>query len=141
MTERTGKCLCGAVTFKITAEPIFARICWCRDCQHIASNGSVNILVPAESLAIHGKVASHSSKADSGNEMTRQFCPECGCHLFGLNAARPQIRMVRVGNLDNPSSITPSQNIWVVSAPKWACLDAAMERVERQPVPPVMTKN
>ena len=86
MTERTGKCLCGAVTFKITAEPIVTRICWCRDCQHISGNGTVNIAVPTDSLTFHGKVSSHSSKADSGNEMTRQFCPECGCHLFGINA-------------------------------------------------------
>ena len=46
------------------------------------------------------------------------------------------MRVVRVGNLDDPSSITPSQNIWVSSAPKWACMDEAMERVERQPAPP-----
>ena len=29
MTERTGHCLCGAVSFKLVAEPLATRICWC----------------------------------------------------------------------------------------------------------------
>ena len=44
--------------------------------------------------------------------------------------------VVRVGNLDDPSSIRPTMNIWAGSAPGWACLDAALERVEHQPQPP-----
>ena len=36
----------------------------------------------------------------------------------------------------DPSSIQPSANIWAASAPGWACLDPALERVERQPMPP-----
>jgi hypothetical protein len=46
------------------------------------------------------------------------------------------MRVVRAGNLDEPSSIQPTTNIWAASAPDWACLDAALERVERQPTPP-----
>ena len=36
MTERTGRCLCGAVSFKLVAEPLATHLCWCRDCQHLA---------------------------------------------------------------------------------------------------------
>jgi hypothetical protein len=46
--------------------------------------------------------------------------------------------VVRVGNLEDPSCVRPTTNIWSASAPAWACLDAALERVERQPVPPQM---
>jgi len=46
MTERTGHCLCGAVSFQITAEPLTTRVCWCRDCQYLSANGTVNLIVP-----------------------------------------------------------------------------------------------
>lgn len=134
--ERTGHCLCGAVSFKLTAEPLATRICWCRDCQHLAANGTVNVLVPTEALTISGALAEHIKTADSGHQITRQFCPSCGTHLFAKSSARPQFRVLRVGNLDEPSSIQPGMNIWASSAPTWACLDSSLERVEQQPSPP-----
>jgi len=136
MTERSGRCLCGAVSFKLAAEPLSTRVCWCRDCQHLAANGSVNLLVQAESLFVSGQISEYTKKADSGDDVTRQFCPNCGAHLFAKVAARPQFRVVRAGNLDDPSSIKPNMNIWTASAPGWACLDPALERVEHQPEPP-----
>jgi len=136
MTERTGRCLCGAVSFKLAAEPLATRVCWCRDCQHLAASGTVNFLVPAEALTVSGSVAEHTKKAASGNEVTRQFCPNCGTHLFAKSSGRPQFRVVRTGNLDEPSSVHPRMNIWAASAPSWACLDPALERVEHQPASP-----
>lgn len=94
------------------------------------------MLVPASALTVSGSLSEHTTTAGSGNRITRQFCPECGSHLFARSDARPQFRVVRAGNLDDPSSIRPSMNIWASSAPGWACLDAALERVEQQPMPP-----
>jgi len=136
MTEQTGHCLCGAVSFKLTSKPLATRVCWCRDCQHLAANGTVNLLVPVDELSISGMLVEYIKTADSGNEVTRQFCPVCGTHLFAKSSARPQFRVVRAGNLDKPSSIQPSMNIWTSSAPSWACLNPALERVEKQPLPP-----
>lgn len=130
---RTGRCLCGAVSFTLAAEPLATRVCWCRDCQHLAANGTVNLVVPAEALRVSGIVAEYGRTAESGNRITRQFCPVCGTHLFGISSGRPQLRVVRVGNLDDPSSVTPTTNIWTDSAPAWACLDPALEQVQGQP--------
>jgi hypothetical protein len=136
MTERTGRCLCGAVTFKLATDPIVSRICWCQDCQHLAANGTVNMLVATDGLSIVGQVSEYVRRADSGSEVICQFCPTCGSHLFAMVSARPQFRVVRAGNLDQPSSIQPQMNIWSQSAPEWACLDPALARVEGQPSPP-----
>lgn len=136
MSERSGRCLCGAVHFTLTREPLATRICWCRDCQHLAANGSVNLMVDSDALQITGEVADYVKTADSGNRITRQFCPVCGTQLFARSSARPQFAVVRAGNLDEPSSIRPAMNIWASSAPEWACLDPQLERVEQQPLPP-----
>ncbi|MGL4604869.1 MAG: GFA family protein [Iodobacter sp.] len=135
MAERTGHCLCGAVSFKLSSDPLFTRICWCRDCQHLAANGNVVMRVSVDELTISGILAEYTKTADSGNILTRQFCPRCGTHLFGKLSAHPQVRIVRVGNLDDPSSVRPGMNIWAASAPNWACFDPALERAEQQPVP------
>lgn len=135
MTVRTGSCLCGAVSFKLSTEPVATRICWCRDCQHSSANGTVNLLVAADGLTISGALSEYTKTADSGNQVTRQFCPNCGTHLFAKSSARPQFRVVRAGNLDEPSSIRPSMHVWSASAPSWACLDPSLEQVEQQPLP------
>ena len=140
MTERKGHCLCGAVHYRISAEPVAARICWCRDCQYIASNGTVNIMVPTSALEISGELNEHIATASSGNQIGRRFCPKCGSHLFANSSARPQFTVVRAGTLDGPSSIQPTMNIWASSAPTWACLSAELERVEQQPAPPQPAK-
>lgn len=136
MSERNGNCLCGAVKYQITEDPIMTRVCWCRTCQHIASNGTVNLVVPSEALHINGELNSYVSTADSGSQVTRRFCPACGSHLFANSSARPQFTVVRAGTLEDPSSVKPSANIWAASAPDWACLDPTLERLDQQPLPP-----
>jgi hypothetical protein len=136
MPDRTGGCLCGSVRYRLKSEPVVSRICWCRDCQHIAGNGTVNAIFPASDVEVSGTIAAYESRGESGNLVTRRFCSKCGSHLFADTTGRPGLTVVRVGTLDEPSSVKPSANIWAGSAPAWACLDGALERIERQPAPP-----
>lgn len=136
MNEKTGGCLCGQVRYRISGDPLAARICWCRDCQRLAANGTVNAVFPTAGIEVSGTVSQYRRIADSGSEITRLFCPQCGSHLLATSSARPGFTVVRIGTLDDPSAIRPSMNIWAGSAPAWACLDPALERIERQPAPP-----
>lgn len=136
MSERSGRCLCGAVQYRLRGEPLAVRICWCRDCQHLASNGTVNALVSSADLEISGTLSEHLGTAASGNQMRRRFCPTCGTQMFNGSSARPQVTVLRVGTLDDPSSVKPSANIWTGSAPAWACLDPQLEAFAAQPPPP-----
>ncbi len=133
MRERTGGCLCKAIRYRLMGEPIVSRICWCRDCQHLAGNGTANAIFPTEAIEIQGSPSEYVSVADSGNQVRRRFCPTCGSHLFADNTGRAGLTVVRLGTLDDPSSISPVANIWSSSAPTWACLDPALQRAEKQP--------
>ena len=66
------------------ADAIFMGNCHCRDCQK-ASGGAYEpaIGLPAAALKITGNVKYHDPKADSGNTVSRGFCPECGARMFG----------------------------------------------------------
>ena len=133
MNIHTGGCLCGQIRYHIKSEPGPSRVCWCKDCQRISSNGTVNVIFPSESIEISGATNQHEKTADSGNMVTRRFCPACGTQLFSDSTGRPGLTVVRVGTLDDPSSIKPTANIWSGSAPSWACLDRSLEFFDGPP--------
>lgn len=132
----TGKCLCGAVRFSFPEEPILRRACWCRDCQYLAAgNSTVNVIFRKTGFACTGEVAAYESKADSGNDMRRSFCPRCGTPLFSESSARPDVMVVRAGALDDPELGRPEGFIWTASAPRWGHVDSNLANCEGQPGP------
>jgi len=120
-----GGCLCGQIRFTIEAEPVGARMCWCRDCQRIASgSATVNVLFPEDAVHYTGEVSTFSMTADSGNSVERGFCPTCGSQMYSRTVEpKGQPMRVRAGTLDNPDLIAPTAIIWADSAPSWAPLD------------------
>jgi hypothetical protein len=136
MTTITGGCLCRAVRYTATAEPLAARTCWCRDCQYFAAgSGTVNVVFPAEAVTITGPLRDYASTADSGNRMHRRFCERCGTPVTSASEARPHLLILRAGTLDDPEIARPSLTIWTDSAPSWACVDASVPRTPKQPPP------
>jgi hypothetical protein len=132
----TGGCLCRAVRYKASAPPIMSRICFCRVCQYFAcGNGAVNAAFPSAAVGFTGTLKDYASTADSGTEMHRGFCPECGVHITSAAASRPETVFIRVGTLDDPGIVAPTAAIWMDSAPRWVCLDPEVERIARQPPP------
>jgi hypothetical protein len=131
-----GGCLCRAVRYRITAEPMIARVCWCRLCQYLAAgSGTVNVCFASEAVTITGETRDYRSVADSGNIMHRRFCPICGTQLFSAAEARPHLLFVRAGTLDDPELANPSATIWTSQAPTWACIDADLPNFAGQPPP------
>ena len=126
----TGQCLCGSVRFTIDAEPQGARMCWCRDCQRIASgSATVNVLFPEEAVRYTGEMTTLRLTADSGNVVERGFCPTCGSQMYSKTVTPAGLPMrVRAGTLDDPELMAPTAIIWADSAPSWAPLDPQLPR-------------
>jgi hypothetical protein len=134
--EYTGGCMCGAVRYRIGAEPLMTRTCWCRDCQYLgAGSGTVNVVFPKAAVIVSGELRDYRSIAASGNVMHRRFCPLCGTPLFSESEARPHLTIARAGTLDEPNRVRPSTTIWTASAPSWACIDACLPQIAAQPPP------
>ncbi len=134
--EYTGGCMCGAVRYRIGAEPLTTRACWCRDCQYMgAGSGTVNVVFPKAALIVNGVLSEYRSVAASGNLMHRHFCPQCGTPVLSETEARPNLTILRAGTLDDPNRIRPVATIWTGTAPTWACIDASLPQVEAQPPP------
>jgi hypothetical protein len=130
----TGGCACGQVRYGIDAAPLTVRVCWCRECQYLAAgNGSVNLRVTRASLSLEGRLAPWESTAASGNTVRRSFCPACGTPVLSESSGSPDVVVIRAGTLDEPGRFAPVQNIWVASAPAWACVDTTLPSSPRAP--------
>ena len=135
MVAHPGGCLCGQIRFTILAEPQGARMCWCRDCQRIASGSpTVNVLFAEEAVHYTGEMTKLTMIADSGNTVERGFCPTCGAQMYSRTVTPAGMPMrVRAGTLDDPELIAPQYHIWTDSAPSWAALDPALPRYHKGP--------
>lgn len=122
MPNRTGGCLCGAVRYELTADPMFQVACHCTDCQR-ASGGSPTLamIVPPDAVKItKGQVKRFVSQGDSGADVVREFCENCGSPLFSRPmAGGAQIVVVKIGSLDDPTGFAPQVDMYMDSARPW----------------------
>lgn len=116
----TGACLCGAVRYEASAEPLFSGHCYCGDCQKETGGGHLTIAaVPDATVNITGPTATFSKVGGSGQTIERTFCTKCGSTLFSRPKATAGMTLLRAGTLQNPAQITPGMSIYVSRAQAW----------------------
>lgn len=116
----TGGCLCGAVRYSCSAEPAMAGHCHCEDCRRSSGSGhSSHLAVPDASVSLTGEVAAYVRPANSGNIVTRHFCPTCGAALFSTNSAMPGMMFLRASSLDDLEVFKPQMHVFVSRAASW----------------------
>jgi|HubBroStandDraft_6_1064221.scaffolds.fasta_scaffold192858_3 hypothetical protein len=131
-----GGCLCGKVRYSGEAEPIFAGLCHCTNCQK-GSGSAFNavVAVPKPAISITGTVSTYEGKGDTGNPTYKRFCPECGSPVAEEAAVMADVVMIPVGTLDDPSSVKPAMQIYCDSAQPWALLEGGLQRFAKMPMP------
>jgi hypothetical protein len=73
------------------------------------------------------------ARADSGNEITRAFCGDCGTPLYVQVSTRPDVVGVRVCTLDDPGWFRPEADIFIKSAQPWEPADPTVPRYPEYP--------
>ena len=130
----TGGCLCGAVRYEISADPMFAAHCHCRDCQKATGTGHVSVTcLPSPAVKVTGETRGYTVKGDSGLGYTRHFCPTCGSLVYGQADGMPGMINVTAGTLDDPSVFQPQFVIYTKSRPSWDRLDSGLPEFETMP--------
>ena len=128
----TGGCLCGAIRYECTYRLSKMVVCHCADCRkaHAAPAG-YNARVRKDTLKLtRGLPKIYSTIADSGLELTRQFCADCGSQLFSERANMPEHVSLKVGTLDDPSHLAEAVHIWTRSAMPWMHIDPELPQLE-----------
>jgi hypothetical protein len=78
-----GGCLCGAVHYECSAEPMTSGHCQCIDCRKSSGTGhSSHLAVPRGAVSVSGVVATYDRAADSGHIVSRAFCERVARRSF-----------------------------------------------------------
>lgn len=130
----TGSCLCEKVRFESQDEPLVAGHCYCVDCRKTSSTGhGTNIALPAGGLTVTGDVKGYARPADSGNIVTRYFCPECGGPIYSTNSGMDGMVFLRASALDDPEAVTPALSVYTSRAPSWDQADENLPSFAEMP--------
>ncbi|HUN56559.1 MAG TPA: GFA family protein [Candidatus Binataceae bacterium] len=134
MASAQGGCMCGAVRYECTADPMFMGNCHCRDCQRASGSGYAPAIgVPQSAVKITGNVKYYESKGDSGQLAKRAFCPNCGSRLFSVPTFAPDLMVLAAASLDDPSIYKPTIDIYASSAQPWDHMDPALPKFPKMP--------
>ena len=130
----TGRCLCGNVRYQCEGNLGPAHYCHCEDCRRCT--GSINVAVQVESRSfkiIAGNPRGFTKRADSGNPLTRYFCPECGAPLYTVSPVHPDVLYVKAGSLDDPHHVQPRRQNWIQSKVSWTTIDPDLPASPKNP--------
>lgn len=133
MADVTGGCLCGTIRVLCAGGVGDAGICHCEDCRRCTGAAyNVSVAVDRDRFTVtQGTARSFTSRADSGNELTRYFCGECGSPIYTASPAHPDRVFVKAGILDDPSVVRPTIQRWTVSSVPWSRIADALPATER----------
>jgi hypothetical protein len=120
--SREGGCACGAVRYRLTSDPLFTHCCHCLNCQRQTGSAFViNLLIEADRVELlAGEPQPVEVPRDDGKHVIFR-CSTCQVAVFS-HYGRPQVRFVRGGTLDQPSSVTPDVHIFTRSKLPWITL-------------------
>jgi hypothetical protein len=140
--DLNGGCACGQVRYRCRAEPILANKCHCRDCQRATGSAYAPLIWIYEAeLALEGTpLRYHTVTADSGRDLRRGFCPDCGSPLL-VKPAVPGIAFIVASSLDDPSVFAPSFEIWTARTQPWDLLDPNLRHFAGHFTPDVLPQS
>jgi hypothetical protein len=123
--EWTGGCSCGAVRYRLASEPMFVHCCHCLNCQcQTGSAFVVNLLIEADRVEVlQGTPHPVDVPRDDGGVQRIFRCPDCQIAVFSEYSS-PNVRFVRGGTLDQPTTVTPDVHIYTRSKVEWVMLPA-----------------
>ena len=128
---REGGCACGEVRYRLTSEPLFVNCCHCLNCQRQTGTAFVvNVLIEADRVELlAGDPRPVDVPRDDGSAQTVFRCPSCQLAVFSVYT-RPEVRFVRAGTLDEPSSVAPDAHIFTRSKLPWVTLPDSVPAFE-----------
>jgi len=133
----SGGCLCGKVKYTLNKEPVRMAQCHCDHCRLSTGTGHMSLaFFNKDDFDVSGETSYYTTTSDSGAQMSRHFCPECGSRLFGTNSSAPSIVSIAVGCVDDSSWFNPGAIVYNKNKPHWDFMDESVKTFEEMPPAP-----
>lgn len=132
---KTGRCLCGKVTYTFEGDPIATAVCHCSHCQRQGGSAfSVNLIAMSSQMTISGELATYNEMGEKGDQVyvRRRFCSTCGSPILSEIALSEGVIAVKAGTLDDTSDVKPTVEAWCVDRQPWAVLPGMAVSMERE---------
>jgi hypothetical protein len=117
-----GGCACGAIRYRLAANPMIVHACHCRDCQRVTGGAFViNLWIERRLVeTLSGTPRSFRLAGGSGKAHDVFFCGACGTYVWSRYQGAPgDALFVRAGTLDTPEAVTPDVHIFTRSKLPW----------------------
>ena len=108
-SKRHGRCLCGAVTFKVKGELRQVLVCHCSQCRRSSGHQWAATAAPVEAIEIDCEET--LSWYRSSSRAKRGFCRRCGSSLFWREDGSPSLS-IAAGSLDVPTGLNTQEHIY-----------------------------
>ncbi len=130
----TGRCMCGAIEYRLNDEPVTYYACHCTDCQkRSGSSFGLSMWVKRASLELtKGEVALQVLAGPDGSPRHQRICANCGVRLWSEPARFPELAVLRPGTLDDAKRFTPVAHIWTRSQLPWVQIPPGAPSYEKQ---------
>lgn len=118
-----GRCLCGAVSFRIKDALAPIQICHCGQCRK-AQGGAFASNIPVAQNAFELLTGSEQLRAfESSPGKRRVFCSHCGSPIYSHTEKLPGVLRIRAGTLDGELASRPEAHYYVASKASWWDID------------------
>ncbi|MEM8741739.1 MAG: GFA family protein [Pseudomonadota bacterium] len=118
MTERNGKCLCGAVRYRFASTEDSIGACHCEMCRRFSGGVFMTIDAVPGSLEITG--VQNITVYKSSDWAERGFCKICGAGLFyrvTIPGPYQGVTMMTAGTLDDLSGLPLASEVYIDHKP------------------------
>ncbi|PZQ97998.1 MAG: GFA family protein [Cereibacter sphaeroides] len=102
----TGRCLCGAVTYRAGAEPLWQEHCHCESCRRATASGFTSYFAIADG---HWRwTGAEPALYRSSPGVERRFCAVCGTPMAYRSAEMADQMHFFAATLDHPETYKPT---------------------------------
>ncbi|MEX0284971.1 MAG: GFA family protein [Paracoccaceae bacterium] len=119
MTKLTGRCLCHAIRWETSGNPLWQAHCHCDSCRRSTASPFTSFIgMRRQDVTWTGELAAYNSSPG----VTRQFCPRCGTQMSFEADQWPEETHLYAACLDDPSLYQPTAHVHWAEHVSWADL-------------------
>lgn len=132
---RTGRCLCGQITYELSGDLIATAVCHCDHCQRQSGGAfSLNLIALEPQMNVSGSLRTFEDRGENGDAVYvhRRFCGDCGSPIYSAMVEPAGVIAVKAGTLDDRSEVVPTVEVWCEHKQPWVDLAGMVASLDRE---------